>query len=82
MAKNSLAGVKSPDKSKNALPTDEKPTSQGVGRKAKPKAEKASKPVTLKFTESELKVIEEKSGLVPNATFLKQMLLTQTDLFK
>lgn len=81
MAKNSLAGVKSTDNSKNALPTD-KPKSQGAGRKAKSKAEKASKPVTLKFTESEMKAIEEKSGLVPNATFLKQLLLTQTDLFK
>lgn len=84
MAKNDLSQFKNKatDNSKNSLPSNEKIKSQGVGRKAKPKAEKASKPITLKFTESELSTIEDKSGLVPNATYLKQLLLAQTDLFK
>lgn len=84
MAKNDLTKFKGRgvDNSKNALPSKEKPKAQGVGRKPKPAAEKASKPITLKFTEGELKIIEDKSGLVPNATYLKNLLLTQTDLFQ
>ena len=84
MAKNDLSQFKKKgaDNSKNSLPSNDKPKPQGVGRKAKPKAEKASKPITLKFTERELELIEAQSGLIPNATYLKQLLITQTDLFK
>lgn len=78
MAKNSLAAIKNADNSKNSLPLTPK---SKAGRKAKPKSDKASKPVTLKFTESELELIEQRSGLVPNATYLKQLLIENTDLF-
>jgi hypothetical protein len=75
MAKNSLAALKSTDNSVNQLPTGSKPAvSVSVGRKAKPASEKASKAITLKFTEAEFALIEEKSGLIPNATYLKNEL--------
>lgn len=79
MAKNSLAAIKSTDNSKNNLPLTPK---SKAGRKAKPKSEKASRPITLKFTEQELALIEERSGLIPNATFLKELLREHTDLLK
>ncbi len=78
MAKNSLAAIKNADNSKNSLPLTPK---SKAGRKAKPTAEKASRPITLKFTEVELELIERRSGLVPNATYLKQLLIENTDLF-
>ena len=77
---NSLTGIKK-DHSKNELPADIINV-KTVGRKAKPKSEKASKAITLKFTEDELKQIEKKAGLVPRATFLKELLLSKTDLLE
>lgn len=83
MVNNDLSKFKSDvDNSKNDLPTSAKKPSAGVGRKAKAVSEKASKPITLKFTESELAIIEKKSGLIPNATYLKELLVKQSDLFK
>lgn len=83
MLKNSIAGYKTKDNdnSKNELPGRNLHEKKSVGRKAKPASEKAGKPITLKFTESELHIIEEKSGLIPNATYLKELLLKQTSLF-
>lgn len=83
MSKNSLAALKSKDNSKNSLPTEPKqPGIVAMGRKAKPLAEKAKNPITLKFTDVELAQIEKIAGLVPKATLLKQLLLTETSLFK
>ena len=80
MSKNSLAGINQIDKSRNELPNNNKPIQKQMGRRSKPRHEKASKPITLKFTESEFDIIENKSGLIPNATYLKNLLLTKTDL--
>lgn len=49
--------------------------SQQVGRPPKPKAEKESKPITLKFTETQYKRIASLAGDVPLATYLKRQLL-------
>jgi len=78
MVKNSLAGLASTDNSKNTLPTGESPQ---LGRKAKPVAEKARNPITLKFTDAELKIINEQAGLTAKATYLKHLLLAETQLF-
>lgn len=77
--KNGLSGLDPvpTDKSKNSLPGQRK-----LGRKAKPLAEKASEAITLKFTKAELALIEDKSGLVAKATFLKDLLVRKTDLLK
>ena len=86
MSKNSLANVKGkaiPEAAPNAnLPT--KPTVHDIrlGRRPKPEAEKASKPITLKFTQAEFDKISKKAGLVSKATLLKKLLLDETDLLK
>lgn len=46
-----------------------------VGRPPKAKAEKESKPITLKFTEQQYKNIVAVAGDVPLATYLKRQLL-------
>lgn len=45
-----------------------------VGRPPKAKAEKESRPITLKFTESQYKSIVDAAGDVPLATYLKKQL--------
>lgn len=45
-----------------------------VGRPPKQRSEKASKPITLKFTESEFQKITDMAGDVPLATYLKKQL--------
>ena len=84
MSKNSLAALKTEDKSKNSLPTTTKATVRGaaLGRKAKPLADKAKNPITLKFTDAELEKIQKVAGLTPKATLLKELLLKETSLFK
>ncbi len=52
------------------------------GRKAKPENEKESEIIAIKFTKSELAMIEEKAGLVPKSTYLKHIIRTKTDIFK
>jgi len=66
-----------------SLPTTG-PTVQEIrlGRRPKPAAEKASKPITLKFTQAEFDKISEKAGLINKATLLKRLLLDETDLLK
>lgn len=44
--------------------------------------EKQSEIVGLRFTKSELAQIKGKAGLVPVATYLKNLLVTETDVFK
>ena len=51
-------------------------------RKPKPISEKQSEKVTLKFTIGEMKIIKEKTWLVPIATYIKAMLKNQTSVFK
>jgi len=46
-----------------------------VGRPPKSKSEKESKPITLKFTESQYQKIANAAGDVPLATYLKRRLL-------
>ena len=53
-----------------------------AGRKPKPLAEKQSEMIGLRFTKQEHQLIKEKAGLVPIATYLKNALFTQTDIFK
>lgn len=79
MANNSIAGFGS-DKSKNELPT-EASIKKKPGRKAIPNEIKARHAITLKFTDEELKKIEEKCGYVPKATYLKQILVSEGGLF-
>lgn len=52
-----------------------------AGRKPKEATEKQSELVGLKFTLSEMQAIKERAGLVPVATFLRNELMTKTDLF-
>ena len=80
MANNSIAGFGG-DKSKNELPTDES-VKKKPGRKAIPPEVRARHAVTLKFTDEEMEILEENCGFVPKATFLKQGILSQTDLIK
>jgi len=74
MLKNSLSALKQDAPTNSKLHTgsaEPKPTPK-LGRK--PKANKAKNPITLKFTDAELAEIEALSGLVPNATYLKNEL--------
>jgi hypothetical protein len=71
---------------KTAAPIAEQPTAilapKARGRKAKPESEKESEIIAIKFTKSELAMIEEKAGLVPKSTYLKHLIRTKTDIFK
>ena len=51
-------------------------------RKPKPLAEKQSEMIGLRFTKQEYQLIKDKAGLVPIATYLKNALFTQTDIFR
>lgn len=51
-------------------------------RKAKPITEKQSELIGLRFTKSELDLIKSKAGLIPIATYIKNELEVNTDLFK
>jgi hypothetical protein len=85
MSKNSLASIKNEAAPNASLPKNPpKPEVNEIklGRKPKPEAEKSSKPITLKFTPAEFDKITKKAGLVNKATLLKQLLLTETSLFK
>ena len=44
--------------------------------------EKQSEIVRLRFTKSELAKIKKKTGLVPVATYMKNVLVTETSLIK
>ena len=76
--KNSIFQIKT-DNSKNKLPSSAK---NNVGRKAKAVEDKASKPITLKFTPAEFDAIVEKAGLTNKATFLKDFLMNKAGLLK
>ena len=52
------------------------------GRPTKPESEKATKQITIKFTEIELNQIKEKAGLVPLATFIRNEIFNNTNIFK
>ncbi len=52
-----------------------------VWRKPKPKQEKQSEVIGLRFTPSEKAHIEKLAGLIPIATFLKDKLEKETNLF-
>jgi hypothetical protein len=82
MSKNSLAQVKSESATLPTEPPKPEVHEIRLGRRPKPVAEKASKPITLKFTEEEFNKISKKAGLISKATLLKQLLLTETSLFK
>ena len=49
-------------------------------RKPKPVMEKQSEIVGLRFTKSELTEIKKKAGLVPVATYIKDIIKTGTNL--
>ncbi len=51
-----------------------------AGRKPKEWQEKQSEMVGLRFTPSELATIKQQAGLVPVATFLKNALITKTNI--
>ena len=72
-AKNTLQNIKN----------TEIPTAKGSAwRKPKHLAEKQSEMIGLRFTKQEHQLIKDKAGLVPIATYLKNALFTQTDIFK
>ncbi|MGK0271322.1 MAG: hypothetical protein ACI88H_001980 [Cocleimonas sp.] len=79
MSKNSLANVKKDMGDSSTLPTVQVIK---LGRRPKPEAEKASKPITLKFTQAEFDKISKKAGMINKATLLKKLLLDETDLLK
>lgn len=53
-----------------------------TGRPKKPVEEKETCLIGLKLTAREKAILQEKAGLVPLATYLKDVLRNQTDLFK
>ena len=82
-SKNDLSSLKV--SSKNTLNNLEKSISNQhspAWRKPKPKAEKQSELIGLRFTLSEYEKIKTNAGLVPIATYLKNALFSQTDVFK
>lgn len=52
-----------------------------VGRPPKKESEKESEIVALKFTRSQKEAIKERAGDVPLATFLKRLLVENTNIF-
>lgn len=83
-SKNDLSQLKV--KSKNTLQniksTENRSIKGSVWRKPKPIAEKQSEMIGLRFTKQEHQLIKDKAGLVPIATYLKNALFTQTDVFE
>ena len=84
-SKNNLSSLKV--QSKNSLVEAQKEFNKKLGattawRKPKPIIEKQSETVGLRFTKSELAQIKEKAGLVPVATYLKNLLVAETDVIQ
>jgi hypothetical protein len=52
-----------------------------VGRPPKKESEKESEIVALKFTKSQKEIIKDRAGDVPLATYLKRLLIENTNLF-
>ncbi len=74
--KNDLSALKVSNK--NTLTNLEQRTiKQPAGRKPKPTNEKQSELVWLRFTPSEYAEIKKKAGLVPVATYLKNILINK-----
>jgi hypothetical protein len=82
MSNNSLAKVKSESSTLPTEPSNPTVLEIRLGRRPKPEAERASKPITLKFTQAEFDKISKKAGLINKATLLKKLLLDETDLLK
>ncbi len=81
-SKNDISSIKAEPKhtlTKTSKPAT-KPAKRGVGRPPKPVKEKESELLGLRFTPSEFKVLKEKAGLVPLATFVKDHIRRNTDL--
>ena len=79
VSKNNLSALKiSPTNTLNNLSS----LKNTAWRKAKPATEKQSELIGLRFTKSELELIKAKAGLVPVATYIKNKLEVNTDLFK
>lgn len=53
---------------------------RGRGRPKKPQGEKATNPVTIKLTDTQYKNLQDKAGLVPLASYLKDHLENETDI--
>ena len=71
--KNTLIGLQQPDLSvKNGTPW----------RYPKPPQEKQSQVVGLRFTPSEIETLKKHAGLVPLATFIRDQLMSKTDILK
>ncbi len=83
-SKNDLSSLKVESKNSLVEAQEElnKKQPSTAWRKPKPLMEKQSEIVWLRFTKSELAKIKEKSGLVPIATFLKNIFVTDTNLFR
>ena len=82
-SKNDLSALKVQEKHtlKALRNTDKREEHQTVWRKPKPLSEKQSEIIGLRFTQSEYDGIKKRAGLVPTATYLKDMLRSKTDLF-
>lgn len=52
------------------------------GRKPKPKSKKESEIIVIKVTPDELRILDEKRGLTPRATYMKFIIRNETDLLK
>ena len=84
VSKNNLSALKINSANRLAIAETNNLSSlkNAAWRKAKPVTEKQSELIGLRFTKSELEIIKEKAGLVPVATYIKNELEVNTDLFK
>lgn len=73
-SKNTFSGIKGVEKQKSILPNKGDKTKQ-IGRPKKAPEDKRNQKVTLSFTPKEKLILEEKSGLVDNATYLHDFLV-------
>ena len=82
-SKNDLSALKMQPKHtlKTLQNADKREVQQTIWRKPKPLSEKQSEIIGLRFTQSEYDGIKKRAGLVPIATYLKDMLRSKTNLF-
>lgn len=83
-SKNDLSALKIKPKNtllnvKNSLSSD---IPAKAWRKPKPRAQKQSELIGLRFTLNEAELIKEKAWLVPVATYIKDLLASQTTIFE
>jgi len=62
------------DKPRQLLKVEENTSSKKAGRKPIPVAQKGTEMISIKVTAEQKRIIQEKAGLIPIATFIKDVL--------